>query len=707
MREKNVSTRRRLTVLVASFCVCATLSMAKESSSAMGEEKNGGSRGGVRQEFKLDTITVSANKQEENIQDIPFSITVLGQGDLEDKKIVSISNLVDYVPNVSTFDWGMGGFNNITSRGLSAPSFSWFTTSMGMYIDGVPALGSFGYTTAILDIERIEVLRGPQGTLYGKNTETGAINIITKKADNQFSGSVTLEGGSLISTASEDRLAGGAQFSLSGPVVPDNLFFSLAGMYNHKDGFTAYQTAGGPGHVKDDAYGRAKLRWSPSDQLDVTLLASFLSEELDGYKMNLAPNGAALFGLPLPEYRRIYSDLKGSQEMNIDAQSLNVTYTLNNEVTLTSITSRRNADFEGVSDNDFTPLPLAHGVQKSKYEKISQELRFDAASAALSWIVGAYYDTDAIERNLVVSSIMPQMAGASLTELSGDAYAIFGQVGYALTDSLKILAGLRYEEQKMELKGNMRAGTLDDSWQNISPKLSLEYTVVPEVMTYLTVSQGFRSGGFNELAQDPQYFSYNDETLWSYEAGLKGLFLDNQLMINAAAFYMDISDLQVVERIDLHTQWNTNAAKAISQGVELEATAKISDALTLNFGLGYTDIEFEDYSDAQGKYNGKKKPYAPEYSFNLGLQYRRPSGFFARVDLIGYGEMFVDKMNMYSRDPYQLVNAKIGYETEKFDIYLYAKNIFDEAYDSPLEAQGFYVVYSEPGEVGLQLTYRF
>ncbi len=706
MREKKFFTALGLSVLV-SFFIFTAPSIAKEDFSDMRAEKNAVHTDSVHQQVTLDTITVSANKQEENVQDIPFSITVLSQIDLEDKKIESISNIVDYVPNVSTFDWGMGGFNNITSRGLSAPSFSWFTTSMGMYIDGVPALGSFGYTTNILDVERIEILRGPQGTLYGKNTETGVINIVTKKAGNQFRGKVALEGGGLLSAESGDKLTKGGSLSLSGPIVADKLFLGLVGMYNHKDGFTDYQTVGGTGHEQDNAYGRAKLRWSPNDQLDITLLASLLSQKIDGYKMNLAKNGAAFFRIPQPEYRRIYSDLKGSQDMNIDTQSLNVAYKINNKMTLTSITSRRNSDFEGTSDNDFTPLPLSHGKQDSKYEKISQELRLDRASDTLNWVIGVYYDTDDIKRNLVISSIIPQMAGASLTKLSGDAYAIFGQAGYSLTDSFKVIAGLRYEKQEMKLTGNRRAGSLDDSWQNVSPKLSLEYTIASDVMTYLTVSQGFRSGGFNELAQDPNYFSYDDETLWSYELGMKGLFLDKRLMINAAVFYMDVNDLQVAERINLNTLWNTNAAEAISKGVELEATANISDSLTLNLGFGYTDIEFEDYSDAQGNYDGNKKPFAPEYSCNLGLQYRGATGFFARADIIGYGKMFADKANMYARDAYQVVNAKIGYETEHVTVYLYGKNIFNEEYDSPLDANGYYVVYNEPGEAGLQLTYQF
>ena len=153
--------------------------------------------------------------------------------------------------------------------------------------------------------------------------------------------------------------------------------------------------------------------------------------------------------------------------------------------------------------------------------------------------------------------------------------------------------------------------------------------------------------------------------------------------------------------------WITNAAEATSQGIELEIAAKVTDNLSLMGGLGYTDCAFDTFSDANGNYEGNQNPFAPEYTFNLGAQYRHADGFYARADLIGYGEMFLDKANQYSRDAYQIVNAKIGYEAENFDIYLYGKNIFDEVYDAEGYYGGVYVVYSDPGEYGLQLTYRF
>lgn len=206
---------------------------------------------------------------------------------------------------------------------------------------------------------------------------------------------------------------------------------------------------------------------------------------------------------------------------------------------------------------------------------------------------------------------------------------------------------------------------------------------------------------------DPQYESYDEESLWSYEIGVKSLFLDKRLLLNAALFYMDISEMQVEENIDPYTSYITNAAKATSTGVEIDFSVKVTDTFSLMGGFGYTCIEFDDFSDANGNYDGNKNPYAPDYTFNIGAQYRHPKGFYARADLIGYGKMYFDKANQYSRDAYQVVNTKIGYEMDRFDIYLYGKNIFDREYDSYGYYAGNYVVCSSPGEVGLQLVARF
>ena len=299
------------------------------------------------------------------------------------------------------------------------------------------------------------------------------------------------------------------------------------------------------------------------------------------------------------------------------------------------------------------------------------------------------------------------MARVSSRSTGGEAYAAFANLTYPLTGQLSLVGGLRYEKQEQEFKDNISKKKFDDSWNAPTPKIGIEYSFTPAIMTYAGVSKGYRSGGFNHFATDPRYYSYDDEELWSYEIGVKSSFLNNRLILNGAVYYMDITDMQVEEAVTPIISYMTNAAEATAKGVELEMTARVADGLTLMTGFGYSDIEFDSFKDTHGDYKSNKNPFAPKYTFNIGAQYRHESGFYARADLIGYGKMYLEKANEYSRNAYEIVNAKIGYEMEHFDIYLYAKNLFDKEYDSDGYYGGVYTIYSDPGEVGLQLVCRF
>jgi len=691
-----------LPAIVVSAVMAASLVFTTPDSA--GAVTTSGGRGGV----ELGSITVTAEKQEENVQDVSTSITVMDEFAIEDRNLASVMDIVDHVPNMMGFNDGMLTYNRISTRGLAAPIYANHTTSTGMYVDGVPVLGPAGYEEGIIDIERIEVLRGPQGTLYGKNTESGAINIITRKPTNHFQARVFADTGRLLSSWSHDRKAMGAGMSMSGPITKDRLFFNLAGVFDHKDGFIQNITRGEPVYEQERWSGRAKLRWKPWDRLDISLLTSYLSHRADGgMNMNLTDTGAAKFRLPSPQYRVVASNLDERQDMVIDAQSLNLSYEMGEDLTLTSVTARRVSNYDCVLDFDFSPMSLMDGSQDNTLEKISQEIRLgNRGKGRWEWLVGLYYDRDDNLTRTWIRSMVPSMASFSHVRLTGDAYAVFGRVGFALTPQLKLMGGLRYEKQEMALESNA-SSRLEETWEKLSPKIALEYRLSPQVMVYANITQGYRPGGFNHLATDPAYYSYDEETLWSYEIGVKSLMMNKRIMTNAAAFYMDISDMQVSEAVDPFRAWNTNAAQAVSKGVELEVTARVFSGLTLNGGFGVTQIEFDSFSDAKGNYQGNKVPYAPEYNFNLGAQYRHGSGFYARADLIGYGKMFMDNTNVHARDAYHVVNARVGFETPNLDIYCYGKNIFDKQYDAPGYFGGFYTLYSDPGEMGLQAVYRF
>lgn len=660
----------------------------------------------ARGEYKLETMTVTAEKQEENVQDVPVSITAFDEQDIEDKNIESLGELADFVPNFLLNYDGASGMNSPAMRGIYVPA-EFLTVSTGLFIDGVPILTSTGFEYSMLDIERVEVLRGPQGTLYGKNTEAGAINIITRQPDNDFRGKLFAEAARLLSAETGDRLKDEFTLNLSGPIQTDKLFFGIAGKFYQKDGFMENTTTGDAPDDREHWFGRAHLRWTPMDRLDISFIASILDYNDGAGNMSLTEYGASMFGLPPFEDRKDSANLQGSNKASSNTQSLNMTYDFGNSLILTSVTARRMYNDRSIMDWDFSPMTLMHGDKDNKYAKISQELRLASSSENLKWLVGFYYDHDHNEINMKTDSVFPPMASTKDRDFRGDAYAVFGQINYALTEGFHLIGGLRYEVQEQEYENNILNTTTDDSWNDISPKLALEYHFTPALMTYASVAKGYRSGGFNTVATDPRYASYDEETLWSYEIGSKNAFFDNRLILNGCIFYMDINDMQVTEAVSTMESYLSNAAKATGKGFELEMTAKVTEGLSVMAGFGYTDIEFKTFKDALGDYEGNKNPYAPDYTFNIGVQYRHGSGFYARADVIGCGKMYFDKANKYSRDPYQTVNAKVGYETEHFDFYLYGKNIFDKEYNSYGYYDGYYIIYSDPGEAGVQLVYRF
>ena len=691
-------------VVAAIFAVTVVLNLFLVPSAAAQEEgskQKTTQEEKVRGEYKLETMTVTAQKQEENVQEVPLSITVFNEQDIEDKKIESVREIADYVPNLMLFDDGMPGAYTPSMRGIFAQSQT-MTVASGLYVDGVPILMGVGFEEGMLDIERIEVLRGPQGTLYGKSTESGVINIISRQPDNEFRGRVSVQGG-------EDK-KGQLSLNVSGPIQKDRLFLGMAAQYYQKDGFIENTTTGDTVDDRKHWFGRGHLRWAPNDSLDISLIASHLKYDEGTMHINMGESGAALlamFGLPAPEDRKVTSNLEGYNKSSSNSQALKITYDISDSLTLTSVTARRVFDHETLLDRDCSSATLMHTDTDNKYSTISQELRLNSSAERLKWLVGLYYDKDHKDMNFETTSDFPTMAGVVSQDIDGDAYAGFAHLTYALTEQLSLIGGLRYEKQKQEFEDNILNIKLDDSWSEVSPKIALEYRFTPAIMTYVSASKGYRSGGFNTFATDPQYYSYDAEKLWSYEIGAKSAFLNNRLILNGSVYYMDITDMQVNEAVSPIESYITNAAEATGKGVELEMTARVFDGLALMAGFGYSDVEFDDFKDALGDYKGNKNPYAPEYTFNIGAQYRHSSGFYARGDLIGYGKMYFDRANEYSKDAYEIVNTKIGYEAEHFDIYLYAKNLFDKEYDSDGYYGGFYTIYSAPREIGLQAVYRF
>lgn len=664
-----------------------------------------------RVDYQIEKITVTAQKQEENAQEIPASITVLDAVVIEDARINSVVDLGMYIPNFFIFEVANSNINTPSTRGIYAPMESG-TVTTGLVVDGVPILSPIGYEAGLFDVEQVEFLRGPQGTLYGKGAEAGVINIVTRQPTNDFTGKISVDAGRWFSSEGDDWL-GSASFYLSGPIVRDKLFFGVSGRYETKDGFILNTERNDPQYERVNGYGKANLKWVPTDKLEINFRASRMENRDDSSKQALSPSGMAMFssyGLDIRELpSRLVAVNLGDEFYDIteDQQALKISYDLTDHLSLTSVTTNWRMKADALQDFDYTAYTLAHVKVDQDYKRTSQELRLNYARDRFKWLWGGYWDTDDSDTQRVTTSMLPTWAAHTHRIKSGDSYALFGNLTYPLTQKMSLTVGARYEAVDREFEDRLYDVKRDASWDDFSPKVSLEYSFTRNLMAYLSAAKGYRSGGFNELAESAEYYSYDPETLWSYELGIKSSFWDNRLILNGAVFYMDIKDMQATESLLSGMSHIINAEGGTSKGFELEARFQPAKGLTFMAGFGYTNAEFGNFSDDYGNYSGNHVPWSPEYTFNVGGQYRHSDGWYIRMDLIGFGKTYFDKTNNFAIDPYEIVNAKIGREFQHFDVYLYGKNIFDKNYDYIGVYQGSSTIFSEPGEIGMQLVYRF
>jgi iron complex outermembrane receptor protein len=657
---------------------------------------------------QLEAVTVTAQKIAENVQDVPVSVTTFTEQAITDRQIESVKELADFVPNMSIFNVGVSAMNTPTVRGIYAP-LETASVSAGLYIDGVPVLSAIGYDDGLYDVERVEVLRGPQGTLYGKSAEAGVINIVTRQPGNTFTGQVTVEGGALASTGVGSPLKKMASLNFGGPLVKDSLYFGLAAQFYQKDGFVRNSLTGDAADDLEHWSGRAHLRWTPTEALEVALVASAIQYNDKDQDLVLGAVGAEMFGLAQFPHRVVSSNAQGSNGSWSNSQSLKIDYTLSDAFKLTSVTAHRLWKNDLWSDGDCSSQTLAHYSNENRYETLAQELRLSYVNGGIKGLAGLYFDANHSDIELRTVSEWTSMAGQRSRDIDAKTYAAFANLTYPLPfwEQLSLVGGLRYETSPQEFRNRNNGEQAGKTWSALTGKLGLEYRFLPELMAYLSATSGYRSGGFNPMATNAAYYTYDEERLISYELGAKSTFWDNRMTLNGCLFLMDIDNMQVDESVSSAESYLTNAAKGRSMGAEVELKARVTEAVTLFGGYGATDITFTSFQDASGNYKGNTSPFAPQYTFNAGVQYRHKSGIYAQIDAVGYGKMYFDKANTYSRDPYELINAKVGYETEHYDVYLYGKNILDRTYDAKGFYGGYNTVYSPPGEFGVRLTYRF
>ncbi|MFT5766984.1 MAG: iron complex outermembrane receptor protein [Halioglobus sp.] len=600
----------------------------------------------------LEEVIVTAQKRSESVQEIPLAITAMSSDMLEARGITDIASLSSSVP---AMHFGQSGSNTrITIRGIGTEQ----TTVTGdpgvaFHIDGVYQARSSAGNAAFYDLARVEVLRGPQGTLYGRNATGGSVNLISKEPVAELGGHIEAQLGNY----DQQRLRG----VFNTPLMSEKLLMRISGQYETRDGYYENLTPGADDVQDVDAVDlRAQFSYLATDSFDARLILNYSTAKGAGFGRKglgdypapppFAVNTLYQNATPNPsDPRKIYLNDIADRDNSREGATLILNWGLGS-VAFKSITAWQDNTVDYVLDFDLSDADIINENNYQDSTQYSQEFQLTSTSTgSWEWIAGLYFlseesDTDYWLNDMgegLSSFGIPTIdvglddpayfGNASTTE--SDSFGAFGQVSYNLSDTLKLTGGLRYSKDKKEsdiLRKEFFAPSSvtfkkKEDWDGVTWKLGADWLFADDSMLYASVSTGFKSGGF---LQTKNAEPYEPEEILAWEIGSKNRFLDNRVQANVSAYFYDYTDMQLTTIRDVQRE-TTNAGKSEIKGIEIELVGRLTSALELRGSFAYTNAEFTEYFDIdpQNKdaglqdLSGSSLPRSPNYTANLSATY--------------------------------------------------------------------------------------
>ncbi len=686
----------------------------------------------------LDEIVVTAQKRSESVQDVPIAITALSGETLERLDVRDVQDLPSVTPGLQIKTSDASADPKIFIRGVGLNDFNANSNgAVGIYFDGVYVASPLAQLGQFFDLDRVEVLKGPQGTLYGRNTTGGTINLAPKAPSftPSFDGSVEY--------GNADNAK--AEMAAGGTLVENKLAARISGTYEHDDGDMLNRLTGHTLNETNRWAGRASFLFTPSDDLDVTLQIHGGQNKGDSrytYVRPLIPQTAQATGpdgLCRPSFYNSgqctdvlgYANtggnpyagdygLEGHDDVDLYGAALNVRWALG-KVTLYSVTGYDFASRDDIEDTDGSPNDEFRSTYRAVQKDFSQEFRVEAPLAEhIRGVAGLYYLHDDLStdseydvlgalRPMFVSPTDPTgfslandvaIVGFPYTETT-DGGAGFGQVDVDLADDVTLTGGLRYSDDYKKFSYQSTAEqtftlfSLDEAknFSSVSGRAALEWRPTDQSMLYASYNRGFKSGGFfGGYTRDPADLApYKDEVVDAYEVGSKNEWFDHRLRLNGAGFYYDYRNLQVyqlVERDGLTVQTFNNASNARIYGVDSDITAVPLEGLELSLGGEYLNTEYLNYTSYGEDLSGNRLPSAPRWSLSGLVNYDHPIGDYgslnALLDISYRSTVYFDSHQEFrlSQEGYWLTDARVGWTAPNGHLSagLWVRNLFDKTY---------------------------
>ena len=656
---------------------------------------------------QLDAVVVTAEKEESNIQKVPVSITALSSREIDAYRLWSSKDLKGIVSNLYAADPG-DGRNIISIRGITSTSYD---PAVVTYIDGVPQFTLDTYIPQLFDVDHIDVLKGPQGTLYGRNAMGGVVNIVTRKPDNLFHAGLEVSAGNY-----------GLQrytFQVSTPLVEGKLFLGVAGLYEGSNGYYTNDFDNSHFDKQHRFADNISLKYLANAQWSFALNMKNLWNRNQG-AFTLNPSIESAFENPYHLSQNAIGEMIDNT-MNASLQ-IRHTGTKTNFSSLTAYQSNYRY-YQTPVDGDFSPADALsivnnYGKPWNKVNVWTEELRLSSATGSASpwkWAVGSYLFLQDIPNKqgvhfgadaALVGSPSTNYTIINSTKIKNKGLAFYGQLQYDLSKSFTLAGGLRYDYQ--ESGANVSGEYLPDgspsgfptqadtsgktNFHALSPMLSVTFHPNDHAHIYLSYNRGYRTGGLTQLSSDPSQpplYPYQPEFSNNYELGLKTNYFENRLHANFAVFYNTVQDVQVPTLIlpDAITVIK-NAGGLTSKGFEAEMQALVLPGLDITYHFGYTHAVYtsgklSSNGDAVDL-DGKKQVYSPEMTSMLAAEYKISLGksvtAFARMEWFYFGRQYFDLMNTQAQSAYQLLNASVGAGFRQFGLSFWTRNLTGTKY---------------------------
>lgn len=691
-----------------------------------------GANAGKEDSLALDAVVVTAQKREQSAKDVPISMTVLGQSTLERARVHGLEDLQNLVPGVSMES--QSGYNTVTVRGVGGGGLNaGFDPRTGVYVDGIFMGQAAALRQPLFDVQQIEVLRGPQGYLFGRNTVAGAVSITTTEPSKAFEGNLR---GVLGSSGTKEVYA-----TMSGP-LSEQVRAKLSVASEAHDGFTQNLVNGQKlDDLKRDTV-RAQVLVQATKNLKLSLAAdASTTKQFVTYGENLAA------GLPK---RTANLNAPNLEKNDLSGFSATANYGLADGSTVTAIVGQRSTKQEAIGDQEVSPADFLSTHYFDDSTQSSQELRIASPNKpGLRYVAGVFHlrETANGDRKAFLGKDSPVPGGIvqHAEKVTTDSYAVFGTLDYDITPALILNLGARYTRETKDVRFDLgstpgflagalgvgtRAGYTDSRTEGkLSPSAGLTYSLSKNENLYTKYSRGFKSGGWNtdfvnnEGAANP---AFNTETVDSFEVGTKGRAMGGQVSYDLAAFTSKFKDFQVFQYVALAGGGSSinlrNAAQAVSRGVEGSATMRVSRNLDVGAQFSATKATFKSFTTCSPIVNctGNQLPYSPSFTAGVTVKYGfHVPNMSGKFDLYGeyshHGESYGDPTNeaaLYKIPARDLVNTRVTYVPEggRLEYSLWAKNLFDKD-TVALRGRLFTGIYIDrridPRVVGLELKYNF